>query len=423
LRRPRSPKATEHGQAAKEGLRSPKATEHGQAAKEGLDPAETGSAIPRLHASEVTRPIELDLRRRGPDFSDIVRLDNGEIQDLCFADRYRIDRRLGKGGMAVVFGGEHLDLGQPVAVKILVERDADRYQAMARFLREGRLGTRIRHENIVEVFDYGSTPEGLVYLVMELLEGEDLRALIARHDGLPWSRVRALMLQICDGLAAVHEAGIVHRDLKPSNCFRVLAGEGERIKLIDFGAATLARGDVDGLDGQGERDDGKIDGSATIVGTPQYMSPEQARGEAVDARSDVYSAGIILCELLTGQVPFTHQSPTRVLAAQIHDRPPTLQELAPQGVRIDPAIQRIYERALAKDPAQRFASIEEMAAVIRDVQPAGPLEISGAYEPIVADPQPETKSVEPVQGRSWWDLAAGFFATLGGVGALAHWPR
>lgn len=380
--------------------------------------------MPRACGSEVTRPLELELRRRGPDAHDIAALERGEIESLCFADRYRIGPRIGKGGMAVVFRGEHLALGQPVAVKILVEREADRYQVMVRFLREARLGTRIRHENIVEVFDYGSTPEGLVYLVMELLEGEDLRALIGRHDGLPWTRARSLMLQICEGVAAVHEAGIVHRDLKPSNCFRVLTRDGEQIKLIDFGAASLALGDVDGHH-EGDRDDTELDGPSTVVGTPQYMSPEQARGEAVDARSDIYAAGMILCELLTGRVPFTGRSPAFVLAAQIHESPATLQQLAPQGVRIDPAIQRIYERAVAKDPAERFGSIGELAAAVRAVEPAGPYEITGPFEPVPADLQPATAPVEPVPARrrSWWDVAAGFVAALGSLGAFAHWSH
>jgi serine/threonine protein kinase len=338
---------------------------HHLGVRQDFDPAETGSAIPRLRAAEVTRPLELDPRGRGPDHQDIVRLDNGEIQSLCFADHYRIERRLGRGGMAIVFGGEDLDLGQPVAVKILVHRDAECYPAMRRFLREARLGTRIHHENVVEVFDYGSTPEGLVYLVMELLEGEDLRALIARHEGgLPWARVRSIMLQICEGLAAVHAAGIVHQDVKPSNCFRVLVDEGEHIKLIDFGVAVAI----------GERESPSL-----IVGTPQYMSPEQARGAFVDARSDIYSTGIILCELLTGKVPF-NGSPIAVLSAQIDDQPPTLQQLTQEHVRIDPALQRIYERAVGKDPAQRFSSVEEMAAAIRAVAAEESLEISGELE-------------------------------------------
>jgi serine/threonine protein kinase len=348
----------------------------------------SGSVIPRLHASEVTRPLRLVPRRRGPDLRDIVRLYEGEIRSLTFADRYRIGRRLGRGGMAVVFGGRNLDLDQPVAVKILLPREGDRERATARFLREARLGTRIRHENIVETFDYGETPEGLVYLVMELLEGEDLRALIARHEGLPWSRVQSLMLQICDGLAAVHAAGIVHQDLTPSNCFRVLADDGERIKLIDFGVATMV----------GDREEG----SRMIVGTPQYMSPEQARGTAVDARSDVYSAGIILCELLTGHVPF-HGTPVAVLTAQIEESPPSLQQLAPDGMRVDPALQRIYERAVAKDPAQRFAGIEELAAAIRAVSADEPVEVSGVFTPARAEPRgqsPATSSSVTVHSRS-----------------------
>lgn len=316
-----------------------------------LEPEGTGSGIPGVRPNEATRPIELDPYLRGPSFQDIVRLDEGAIESVCLAGRYRLGPTLGRGGMAIVFRGENLDLGQPVAVKILVMREADCYVAMKRFLREVKTGARIRHGNVVTVLDHGSTPEGLFYLVMELLEGEDLRALIARHEhGLPWSRVRALMLQICEGLAAVHDAGIVHQDLKPSNCFRVLADGGERVKLIDFGVATTMG----------------AHGSPVIVGTPQYMSPEQARGAPVDGRSDVYSAGMILCELLTGRVPFTG-TPISVLAAQLDEQPPALQQLAAEGVRIDPAVQRIFERTVAKEPGKRFSSIRELAAAIRAV--------------------------------------------------------
>jgi len=359
--------------------------------RQDFDPAETSSAIPRLRATEVTQPLELAQRGRGPDHQDIVRLDRGEIQSLCFADHYRIGRPLGRGGTAIVFGGENLDLGQPVAVKILVPHDAECHPAMHRFMCEALIGTRIRHENVVEVFDYGSTPEGLVYLVMELLEGEDLRTLIDRHgDGLPWARVRSIMLQICEGLGAVHAAGVVHQDLKPSNCFSVLDEDGERIKLIDFGVSVAI----------GERESPRL-----IVGTPQYMSPEQARGVLVDARSDIYSAGIILCELLTGKVPF-NGSPITVLSAQIEDQPPTLQQLAQAGVCIEPALQRIYEQAVAKDPAQRFSSVEEMAAAIRKVAAKEPFERSGELEPDVIALQPVTDAGELVRGRSWWNLAA-----------------
>jgi serine/threonine protein kinase len=363
-----------------------------------VDAAESSSAIPRRRVSEVTRPLEPDHRRPGPSFQDVVRLERGEIESLCLADRYRIGRWLGRGGMAIVFRGETLDLGHSVAIKILVEPEVERSAAVSRFLREARLSTRIHHENVVEVVDYGSTPEGLVYLAMELLRGEDLRALIAQNDrGLPWARVRALMLQICEGLAAVHDAGIVHQDLKPANCFRVVGEGGERIKLIDFGVATTIA---------------DREAPTLIVGTPRYMSPEQARGVPVDVRSDVYSAGIILCELLTGRVPFTG-TPIAVLAAQLDELPPTLQALAPEGTRIDPAIQAIYERTVAKEPALRFSSVRELAAAIRAVEPTASCESSGVVEPAAIGVKLDAAGTgEPARGRSRWNQASGTLAAL-----------
>ncbi|MEX1361521.1 MAG: serine/threonine-protein kinase [Nannocystaceae bacterium] len=306
---------------------------------------------------EDTRPIDV-APARGPDHRDLLRIDTHSIETVCLAGRYLIDRRLASGGMTVVYGGEDLELGRSVAIKILAERHLSRYPDLARFLGEARLGARIHHENIVEVLDYGSTAEGIVYLVMELLLGEDLSVILARDPVLPWSRVRSWMQQLCAGLAALHAHGFIHRDVKPSNCFRVLDGDRELIKLLDFGVATSSH-----------TADRELDGSWTMVGTPQYMAPELARGERIDERTDVYSAGIILCELVTGQVPFDGTSTTEVLRDQISRPPPPLQQLAAPGVRIDPAVQQIFERSVAKDPRRRFATVEELARRIAAVEP------------------------------------------------------
>jgi serine/threonine-protein kinase len=163
------------------------------------------------------------------------------------------------------------------------------------------------------------------------------------------------MLQLCAGVAAVHELGVVHRDLKPSNCFRIATGgDGDRIKLLDFGIAIstneAARGD-------------RLTASESVVGTPEYMAPEQARGDDVDARTDIYALGVILGELLTGKVPFTGKSPSGVIAAQIYEPAPCLRALA-QRAEVDADIEALYSRALHKDPAQRFASVRELAAAI-----------------------------------------------------------
>ena len=336
---------------------------------------------PAARVDEVTQPLEHD-HEHGPGYAQLVQLDRGEIESLRFAGQYQLDRRLGRGGMAFVFGGEHLESGLPVAVKILLEDHSNHDQSLARFLREARMGALIHHPNVIETFTYGSTPEGLIYLVMERLEGQDLGRLIAEHDGLPWARVRSVMLQICAGLGEIHSLGFVHRDVKPSNVFSIVTNGHETIKLLDFGIATRLDDTID---------DVSIDDPSSVIGTPRYMSPEQARGEPIDARSDVYSAGILLCELLTGKVPFSSELPLKVIDAQIHDAPPELRRLAPEGARIESSIQRVYARALAKDPNQRFANIGEMAAAIRAIK----------------------------HHRTWRDLVAALLASVGGIYAHA----
>jgi len=317
-------------------------------------------------------------------------LDLGDLSALRIGGRYRLEGRLGRGGMAEVFRGRHVDLDRPVAIKMLHPRERSSEEALRRFMQEARLCARIRHPNVIEVFDFGSTSDGLLYLVMELLAGEDLRATIARHRGLPWPRVRSLMMQICAGLEAAHVHGVVHRDLKPSNCYRVPeARRGEQIKLLDFGVATVGVGvgvTGTGAQAQPERDRGadtvyrgeRITVSGVIVGTPEYMSPEQARGGAVDHRSDVYAAGIILCELLTGKVPFTGKPVSAVLDAQIHARPPTLGAL--HGAEVDPRVEAVFAQALAKQPQQRFHSIRALSEAVEAIEAGGRPEVSGVFE-------------------------------------------
>ncbi|MCA9682675.1 MAG: serine/threonine protein kinase [Myxococcales bacterium] len=373
------------------------------------------------------------LRRNGPNTRELESLRSGDLSaQLLVAGRYRLLRRLGRGGMATVFLAQEIESGREVAVKILSGRHPDRQQAVARFLREARLSARIHHENVVEVFDSGSTAEGVVYLVMEVLVGEDLRETIARHPtGLPWSRVRSLMLQICAGLTAAHQAGVVHRDLKPSNCFRVPArGQGkaerEQIKLVDFGIATTFGSGLGSTRAEEERRLGeRITGEGTIIGTPEYMSREQARGDEVDARSDVYAAGVIMGELLTGKVPFTGKSKTAVIAAQIYEQPSTLQAMAAPGVTIDARVEAIYARALAKDPGERFADIDALAAAIAAVPADGALSISGCFAALdqardagAAHPsESATHPIGPVIGAR--DDAPRHAA----AGALASWWR
>jgi serine/threonine protein kinase len=324
----------------------------------------------------------------GPNHDQLRALAEGRSAPLTLGGRYRLERRLGSGGMATVYAGRLLTLDRAVAVKVLHD-SRDQHDRIARFVGEARITAQLRHPNIVEVLDFGSTEEGVVFMVMELLEGEDLRSLLRREGSLPWPRVQALMLDICGGLSAVHAADIVHRDLKPANCFCV----NGRTKLLDFGIATRTVSprlqDFIAAHGSAELREADED---RVMGTPEYMSPEQARAEPVDARSDIYSAGILLGELLTGRVPFASKRAAAVISSQIYDPAPRLRDLGGEDYEILPAVEAIYALALRKDRDERFSSVEAFAAAIAAVDPlVSPLRwwqrtrpnVTGAHLPVL----------------------------------------
>jgi serine/threonine protein kinase len=288
----------------------------------------------------------------------------GEIGSLV-GGRFLLGCLLGRGGMASVYAARDLSIGRSVALKILARDYGKDPLIVARFRREAEITVGLRHPNVVEVFDFGSLEhrgEPLTYLAMELLEGESLRRTLKREGTLPWPRARALMLDICAGLEAAHTAGVVHRDLKPSNCFRLDRFGSESVQLVDFGIAKLV----------GKRSQARLTLANHIVGTPEYMSPEQACGEILDQRSDIYAAALILGEMLTGSLPFEAATPSAMLAAHIYE---PLDSLAPEGVEFPAELAAIHARALSKNPAQRYPDIASFAAALRDVETRRPRRI------------------------------------------------
>jgi tRNA A-37 threonylcarbamoyl transferase component Bud32 len=261
---------------------------------------------------------------------------------------YRLGRKLGEGGMGTVIEGEHAFLGRRVAIKLL-HRTMDQDPVVGRrFLSEARAASGIRHRGIVEIIDYGLLSDGRPYMVMERLEGESLEERIER--GPPLDPVAALLLvhQIARALDAAHEGGIVHLDLKPANVFLVDTFDegGPHLKLIDFGAATVA---------------GCRAEDGVLVGTPSYMSPEHARGEPADCRSDLYALGVMMFELLSGRLPFEHENSREMLKAHLFEAPPRV--TSPLGALPEP-VTRLVDRALRKRVDERYQTAGELMAEI-----------------------------------------------------------
>ncbi len=291
------------------------------------------------------------------------------------AHRYRLDERIATGGMGVVWRATDTRLNRPVAVKVLKHEYADDPQFRTRFETEARNAAALQHPGIAGVYDYSSDPgpdhEGSPYLVMELVEGQPLSALLvqARSSGraLDPAVVHDLLTQTADALAVAHAAGIVHRDVKPAN---LIVTPDRRVKVTDFGIARAA-------------DDAQITRTGAVMGTPQYLSPEQARGNPSTPASDVYSLGVVGFECLTGRRPFEADSPVATALAHLQQPVPDLPEELPADLRA------IVRRALAKDPTERYADGAAIAAALRGADVALPPAAS------VPDPGPDATAVLP----------------------------
>jgi serine/threonine-protein kinase len=266
-------------------------------------------------------------------------------------DKYRLEARLGFGGMGTVYQGRHVFIGRPVAIKVLNPRFGENEAARERFRREARASARLRHDNAVTVTDFGETASGLVYIVMELLEGRTLREVIIKEGPLEPARSVSIMLQASAAVGAAHDAGIIHRDLKPANIFVVQKSELPLlVKVLDFGIAKLA---IESFD---EDDARTLTRIGATLGTPRYMSPEQCDGLPLTPAADVYSLGVILYEMLTGVVPFT--GPTLMAIALKHttDVPKSPREIVPA---IPVALEEVVMHALEKQPPNRPANANE----------------------------------------------------------------
>src|SRR5918911_309714 len=267
--------------------------------------------------------------------------------NTLFDGRYRIMRRLGTGGMANVYLAEDQELGRRVAIKILNDRHAGDDQFIERFRREAKNAAGLSHPNIVSIYDRGEA-EGTYYIAMEFLDGRSLKELIISRGPTPIRIAIDYTRQILAAIGHAHRNGIVHRDIKPHNV--VVDPEG-RLKVTDFGIARSGASQMTEV--------------GSIIGTAQYLSPEQARGSPVDQRSDLYSVGIVLYEMLTGKVPFTGDTPLEIAMKHLSEVPVPPSEIRPE---LPESLDLVVLRALAKDPDDRYQTAEEMDADLALVQ-------------------------------------------------------
>ena len=273
---------------------------------------------------------------------------------------YRVLSPIGQGGMGEVYLAEHALIGRRVAIKVLLPQYSADLDIVTRFFNEARAAARLQHPGLVEVFDFGHAEDGRAYIVMELLVGESLSVRIAREKRFAPALALAIMRQIALALEAAHQKGIIHRDLKPENLFLITdpdAPGGVRVKVLDFGIAKLVRDD--------EAPRSVKTKTGAVFGTPRYMAPEQCKNAGnVDGRADMYGLGCITFEMLLGRAPFDYDSWGELVAAHIHLPAPRPRDLDPE---IPPAIDALVTRTLAKDPADRFATMAELADALEQV--------------------------------------------------------
>jgi serine/threonine-protein kinase len=268
------------------------------------------------------------------------------------ADRYHVIKKLGEGGMGQVYLAEHVKMGRRDAIKVMSPSMAHDADAVARFNREAANASRIRHPNVCTVYDFGETPDGLIYLAMEFVEGEPLTELLNREGALSPAQATAIFKQTADALQAAHDLGIVHRDLKPDNIMITRGRDGsDQVKVVDFGIAKAVGGDETGQ---------KVTKTGLVVGTPEFMSPEQLSGDKVDGRSDLYSLGLVYFRMLTGQLPFQAETVQETMIKRLTDEPAKLGPTRPDLV-FPSGLQEVVDAALTRTPDERYQTVAKFA--------------------------------------------------------------
>jgi serine/threonine-protein kinase len=332
-----------------------------QALRRGAEPPLATARLAAAGTETVATPARSPVSPTVPDEDPLI----GQI----LAGRYRIDQLLGSGGMGSVYRAEHVHMRKAVAIKVLHREMTSLPEIVARFEREAIASARIVHPNVAGATDFGELDDGSFYLVLEFVEGRSLRELLDREKKLEPPRAREIARQIASALAAAHAAGVVHRDLKPDNVMLVAReGVAEWVKVLDFGIAKVTAEEI--------RDQPVLTQYGSVFGTPEYMSPEQALGQAVDHRADLYALGILLYEMLSGRTPFANDDLLQVLTRQMTAEPPPLPAEIPRE------LSALVMALLRKQPEDRIQTADEVEARLSGPAAASPV------GPTLVDPEP-----------------------------------
>ncbi len=277
-------------------------------------------------------------------------------------NRFKIESKIGEGGFGAVYRGVQLATGRKVALKLLHPEMTKDENLVARFRREGMVLCNLRDAHTITTYDFDQTPDGTLYIAMELLEGKSLHQVFHEQQPLEWKRMFKILTEMCSSLAEAHSQGIVHRDLKPENVYlESRPGNPEFVKILDFGIAKVMRGDS--IDPQSPQ----LTATGQTLGTLEYMSPEQLMGKALDGRSDVYALGVVAYEMITGRLPFPDaKGPAGLITAQLKQTPQPPSVAAPK-LALPAAVDRVILKALEKDKNNRYPDVTAMAAALQEV--------------------------------------------------------
>ncbi|WP_083680952.1 serine/threonine-protein kinase [Archangium sp. Cb G35] len=334
-----------------------------------------------------------------------------ELQEGDILGSYQLERLLGEGSMGQVFQARHTRLGRQVALKVLRSAFSHDRGFVQRFFQEARAVNQINHEHIVEIFDFIEDAEhGRVYCVMELLRGQSLSALL-NEEKLSLLRIRRMLVQVCAALGAAHQLGVVHRDIKPDNLFVThKGGQQDFVKVLDFGVAKLLTA---------ESTSGTLDG--TIIGTPTYMSPEQAAGLPVDHRADIYAVGTVLYELLGGRPPFQAPNFGQLMVKILTEPPPALPSHTPAGEPVPQGLAQLALRCLAKEPGDRPQQLSEVITALLSDTGMEPRAVSPVLSEDDRPTQPMAVPAALSGARRPWPLIASGVVALALAGLVLSW--